>query len=330
MTFRTTGQHCDRFGYDEVIEPGSTLQLGECEWQVLAAPGHDPHSIMLWNTADRVLISADALWQHGFGAIFPEIEGESGFAEQAALLERIAQLGPRLVIPGHGAPFIDVDAALARAHARLAALSTDPARNARHVAKALVKFYLLEIRSLTFEQLVQHLAGARYFHLINERYFGVTLASVSCADRARAGGGRRGRLARRHCRESGWLRLRSAIRLLARWSSPPIVCGAPRRFSARLSIPLGQRSGQARRRSDWHHMQAAVMRTTKATTDHMPANTGRSPNATRRSSSDGLIAASPGRPKKVPLSGVSAGGVRLLIVLWDERPVVCPVLRLPD
>ena len=177
LTFRTTGQHCDRFGYDEVIEPGSTLQLGECEWQVLAAPGHDPHSIMLWNTADRVLISADALWQHGFGAIFPEIEGESGFAEQAALLERIAQLGPRLVIPGHGAPFIDVDAALARAHARLAALSTDPARNARHVAKALVKFYLLEIRSLTFEQLVQHLAGARYFHLINERYFGVTLAA---------------------------------------------------------------------------------------------------------------------------------------------------------
>ncbi len=76
-----------------------------------------------------------------------------------------------------GAPFTHVDTALARSHARLAALSTDPALNARHVAKALVKFYLLEIRSATLEQLVQHLAGARYFHLKDDRYFGVTLAA---------------------------------------------------------------------------------------------------------------------------------------------------------
>jgi glyoxylase-like metal-dependent hydrolase (beta-lactamase superfamily II) len=171
LTFRATGQECDRFGHDEVIEPGTTLRLGAGDWQALAAPGHDPHSIMMWSPAERVLISADVLWQHGFGGIFPEIEGESGFAEQAAMLQLIARLQPRLVIPGHGAPFTDVDAALERAHRRLAALSSDPARNARQVAKALVKFYLLDVRSLTFDRLVQHLAGARYFNVINERYF---------------------------------------------------------------------------------------------------------------------------------------------------------------
>jgi glyoxylase-like metal-dependent hydrolase (beta-lactamase superfamily II) len=173
LTFRATGQDCARFRHDDVLEPGTAWSLGERDWQVLAAPGHDPHSIMLWNPADRILISADALWQHGFGGIFPEIEGESGFAEQAAMLELIARLAPRLVIPGHGAPFTDVDAALGRAHQRLAALSADPARNARQVAKALIKFYLLDVRSLSLEALIRHLSGARYFNVINERYFRV-------------------------------------------------------------------------------------------------------------------------------------------------------------
>jgi len=171
LTFRATGQQCDRFAYDTLIEPGDLLRLGARDWQALAAPGHDPHSIMLWNAEDRALISADALWQHGFGAIFPEIEGESGFVEQAAMLDLIQRLSPRIVIPGHGAPFSDVDAALARARQRLAALSADAARNARQVAKALVKFYLLDVRSLSLDRLVQHLSGARYFSIINERYF---------------------------------------------------------------------------------------------------------------------------------------------------------------
>ena len=171
LTFRATGQQCDRFVYDTLIDPGATLRLGERDWQALAAPGHDPHSIMLWNAEERVLISADVLWQHGFGGIFPEIEGESGFAEQAAMLDLIERLQPTVVIPGHGAPFTDVEAALGRARQRLTALSADPTRNARQVAKALIKFYLLDVRSLPFDRLVSHLSGARYFNVINERYF---------------------------------------------------------------------------------------------------------------------------------------------------------------
>lgn len=173
LSYRATGQQCERFQHDEVIRPGDRLRLGERDWEVLAAPGHDPNSIVLWNSADGVLISADALWQHGFGAIFPEIEGDSGFAEQAAMLDLIEALAPRLAIPGHGAPFDDIGAALSRARQRLAALAADPARNARQVAKVLIKFYLLDVRSLPFDQLVRQLAGARYFAAINDRYFGL-------------------------------------------------------------------------------------------------------------------------------------------------------------
>ncbi|HXF45363.1 MAG TPA: MBL fold metallo-hydrolase, partial [Burkholderiaceae bacterium] len=117
------------------------------------------------------LISADALWENGFGAIFPELEGESGFAEQRAVLAWIDRTRPRLVIPGHGAPFTEVAAALERAAARLEALAADPERNARHVLRVLIKFWLLQVRATTVEALVSHLIGTRYLRLIHARYF---------------------------------------------------------------------------------------------------------------------------------------------------------------
>jgi glyoxylase-like metal-dependent hydrolase (beta-lactamase superfamily II) len=170
LTFRATGQRCARFMYSALLAPGSSVELGGFDWQVLAAPGHDPHQVMLWCASERILISADVLWHNGFGAIFPEIEGESGFAEQRALLATIAGLQPSWVIPGHGAPFTDVAGALTRAQARLAVLAENPARNARQVAKVLVKFYLLEVRSVTFDELAAHFSAARYFQEINARY----------------------------------------------------------------------------------------------------------------------------------------------------------------
>ncbi len=71
LTFRVTGQQCDRFGFTGRIEHGMTLTLAGFEWNVLGAPGHDPHSLMLHCPEARVLISADALWENGFGVIFP-------------------------------------------------------------------------------------------------------------------------------------------------------------------------------------------------------------------------------------------------------------------
>jgi glyoxylase-like metal-dependent hydrolase (beta-lactamase superfamily II) len=171
LTYAPTGQRCDRFMYDALLDDGDVLQLGGLRWDVLAAPGHDPHMVMLFNVEHRILISADALWENGFGAIFPEIEGESGFVEQRAALALIERHAPRVVIPGHGAPFTDLAGALAGAHARLAALSADPARNARQVARVLIKFWLLDQQRVPLDALIAHFAQARYLTLINARYF---------------------------------------------------------------------------------------------------------------------------------------------------------------
>lgn len=155
LSYVATGQQCPRFDFDGTIAAGDSLMLGEFEWQVLGAPGHDPHSVILYCPAERLLISADALWENGFGVIFPELEGESGFAEARATLEQIAALDVRLVIPGHGAPFDDVAGALERAFRRLDYLEADPARNAQNGIKVLVKFRLLERRRITMEELRQ-------------------------------------------------------------------------------------------------------------------------------------------------------------------------------
>jgi glyoxylase-like metal-dependent hydrolase (beta-lactamase superfamily II) len=160
LSFRATGQTCERFTFTETLAPGMQLTLGALDWEVLGAPGHDPHSLMLYCAEERVLISADALWENGFGVIFPELEGESGFAEQQAVLEAIAKLDVHTVIPGHGAPFTNVARALERAFSRLAWLRADPARNAKNALKVLIVFKLLEVRAMSFEALVQMLDSA--------------------------------------------------------------------------------------------------------------------------------------------------------------------------
>lgn len=172
LSFRATGQQCDRFRFDATLEPGQSFRLGGVEWRVETAPGHDPHAVMLFAPAHRLLISGDALWENGFGVIFPELEGQSGFAEQAAVLDRIAQLEPALVIPGHGKPFDDVAAALERARSRLAYLRTDPRRNASHGVRVLVKFKLLAQREIGRGELLRWMQDADLIEHVRQRYFG--------------------------------------------------------------------------------------------------------------------------------------------------------------
>ena len=171
LNYAATGQRCDRFDYDSLIDPGRSLTLGGLEWEVLSGGGHDPEMVLLYNHDERILLSADALWENGFGVLFPELEGASGFAEQQAVLETIDALSPRTVIPGHGAAFTEVGAALEKAHQRLEYLRSDPERNARHGSKVLIKFWLLDVRSATPEQLHAHFAHTDYLRLIHERYF---------------------------------------------------------------------------------------------------------------------------------------------------------------
>lgn len=144
LSYRPTGQLCERFRADGAIAPGSALQLGEADWQVHAAPGHDPDAVLLFEPQTRTLIAGDALWEDRLAIIFPELYGEDGFGPTRRTLALIESLAPRWVIPGHGAVFGDVAAALAASRRRLDAFEREPARHAQHAARALVMFHMME------------------------------------------------------------------------------------------------------------------------------------------------------------------------------------------
>ena len=152
LSYDNLGQECPQFAHQGVLIPGEEILLGRYFWKILAAPGHDPHSVMLYQADHRILISADALWEEGFGVIFPELWGEAGFEEVAQTLDLIETLPVDLVIPGHGSPFVDVTKSLATARSRLDYLATDLERNARHGAKVLLKYRLLEWRNRDIAQ----------------------------------------------------------------------------------------------------------------------------------------------------------------------------------
>jgi glyoxylase-like metal-dependent hydrolase (beta-lactamase superfamily II) len=174
LTYVPTGQHCPRFRFDGLLCPGDSVVLGDLTWQVHGAPGHDPHSIVLFEPRSRTLASADALWQNGFGVVFQELEGEAAFDEVASTLQVIERLRPKVVIPGHGPVFDDVAAALSRARSRLAAYRSDPRRHAAHGSKVLLKFKLLEVQRARRGDFMAWAEDVGYLRLVHQRFFAAT------------------------------------------------------------------------------------------------------------------------------------------------------------
>lgn len=171
LTYVPTGQLCPQFEFTDFLNPGGEIELADKPWQIHATPGHDPHSVILFEPQSRTLISADALWESGFGVVFPELEGGSAFDEVAATLDLIESLAPRTVIPGHGPVFAYRPEVLASARQRLTAFVIHPARHAHHAAKVLLKFKLLEQQQLLFLDFLEWARRTSYFQQIRETFF---------------------------------------------------------------------------------------------------------------------------------------------------------------
>ncbi len=195
LTYAPSGQRCERFVPQAMLRPGEVLAVGRQRWQALAAPGHDPHSLILFEPGSGVVITADALWQQGFGVVFPELEGEAAFDDVGAVLDLIESLGARWAVPGHGAPFSDITAALKVARQRLDAFRAEPQRHARHGAKVLLKYHLMEDRRQPLPDVLAWCAATPLFVSVWQRLgrpgadtaaFAETLVSELCGSGALA------------------------------------------------------------------------------------------------------------------------------------------------
>jgi len=173
-------QRAERFSYDDSFRDGETLQMGGLDWQVIAAPGHDTHAVMFHSPEARILISGDALWENGFGVVFPQLFGrDTALAETRTTLEAIGRLQVEAVIPGHGKPFGEVRGALERAFYRLEGYEEDITRLARHCAKVMLSFALLEKRSMPLAGLPAYVARVPILAELNSRYLRMTPAAMA-------------------------------------------------------------------------------------------------------------------------------------------------------
>jgi len=170
LTYSPTGQHCPEFKRSASLHDGDSFVIAGKTWRVHAAPGHDPHSIILMNEDDGLLISADALWENGFGVVFPEVEGQEAFDEVAKTLDIIEGLKPKLVLPGHGCAFADVDDAIVRARSRLDQFRKSPEKHASYAAKVLLKFKLLEFQKVKLTDFLVWADSVEYLKLLYARH----------------------------------------------------------------------------------------------------------------------------------------------------------------
>lgn len=185
------GQQAAPFRHDALIEAGSESEFAGLNWQALAVPGHDMEALAFYNPEKRLLISGDALWENGFGVVFPELLGTAdGLAATRATLEMLGRLPIDIVIPGHGAPFADVDRALATAFRRLDGFVADTERLAWHALKVIVAFALMERQQLPAMGFPRFLASLPFAVDINQRYLALAedeLAARLLADLSGAG-----------------------------------------------------------------------------------------------------------------------------------------------
>lgn len=157
-SYGSVGQTCPAFSHTAVHGDGDILQWGGLQWRTIASPGHDNDSVIFFNEDHRILFSADALWENGFGALFPLIEGLDAIGDQSRTLDLIESLNVRIVIPGHGSVFTEINRALDVARSRIASFIEKPERTLHNTFRVLMKFNLLEWQRLPWSEYRQRYA----------------------------------------------------------------------------------------------------------------------------------------------------------------------------
>ncbi len=91
------------------LEDGQQVRLGGGLYEVIWTPGHSDGHICLWRAEDHLFVAGD----HILPRISPNIglypnSRPDPLGDYLASLEKVRDFPARLVLPGHGAPFVDL------------------------------------------------------------------------------------------------------------------------------------------------------------------------------------------------------------------------------
>lgn len=84
-----------------VLSEGDVIDLGDRRFTVLHLPGHSPGSMALFDEADGLFLSGDAIYDDD---LVDDVPGAS-VPDYLATMERLRHLDIRLGLGGHGPPF---------------------------------------------------------------------------------------------------------------------------------------------------------------------------------------------------------------------------------
>lgn len=92
---------------DRTLDDGDVIYGPLGELTVVATPGHSPGHISLWNAAHRILFAGDTLFHLRGRLRLPYAFMTVDMQQNLHSIERLARLGPRTVMFGHGEPLLD-------------------------------------------------------------------------------------------------------------------------------------------------------------------------------------------------------------------------------
>lgn len=134
---------------DVCWQDGDVVELGGLPFTVLAAPGHAPDAIALYQPEMALLVSADALHERDCGVLNVAVHGEGVVDAAAATIERFAALPLDVVLPGHGPVIDDPADSLTAVAQRLAQFRRDPRELIGHFARRVTMAALMELQPVS-------------------------------------------------------------------------------------------------------------------------------------------------------------------------------------
>lgn len=103
---------------DRVVSDGDTVRVGEYDCEVVHTPGHSAQHMALYHEESGVMLSGDIVSQNGHFMYAPLYCNVSAYV---ASLERLLDISPEVLVPGHGPVIEDpreyIEDCLAKAHA---------------------------------------------------------------------------------------------------------------------------------------------------------------------------------------------------------------------
>ncbi|MGB6068532.1 MAG: MBL fold metallo-hydrolase [Desulfomonilaceae bacterium] len=164
-------QSADFFDCTTALENGAKISIGPHEFDVIYTPGHSSDGIVLYNGKEKILISSDTLWENDLAVMTIRVEGSKACFSMIESLEKLEKLEVKMVYPGHGRPFSNMQEAILKAKQRLNGFLANPKRIGKDLIKKIIIYTLMMRDQVDEDSFFDDLMQTYWFKETVEFYF---------------------------------------------------------------------------------------------------------------------------------------------------------------